>query len=112
MMTANDYQKECLRTVPKNMYKGDELLMALMGLNGEAGECIDLHKKVLYHGHPFDEKRLALELSDTLWYISVAAHAIGYDLETIMKMNVEKLRKRYPDGFSRERSLNRDAGDK
>lgn len=110
-MTINDYQKACLRTVPKNMYKADELLMALMGLNGEAGECIDLHKKVLYHGHPFDEKRLAGELGDVAWYVAVAAHAIGYSLEDIFKINIEKLEKRYPNGFEQSRSMKRAAGD-
>lgn len=109
-MNANEYQKACLRTVPKNMYKADELMMALMGLNGEAGECIDLHKKVLYHGHPFDRTEELLELGDALWYIAVAAHALDCDLETVMQMNIEKLQKRYPEGFSQERSLNRDGG--
>lgn len=111
-MTPNEFQQACLRTVPKNMYIGDERLMALMGLNGEAGECIDLYKKVLYHGHPFDERELMIELGDVLWYVAVAAHALNSDLETIMQMNIEKLQKRYPNGFEQSRSINRDPGDK
>lgn len=111
-MQANDYQQACLRTVPKNMTRFDEALMALMGLNGEAGECIDLYKKVLYHGHPFDREALLRELGDVLWYVAVAAHANDCDLDTIMKMNMDKLQNRYPNGWEASRSLNRDAGDK
>lgn len=111
-MNANEFQQECLRTVPKYMTRGEELLMGLMGLNGEAGECIDLHKKTLFQGHQMDYEHLAKELGDVAWYLAVAAHAIDYDLEKIMQMNVDKLRNRYPNGWEAERSLNRDAGDK
>lgn len=110
-MTPNEYQKECLRTEPKFLTRGEEALMGLMGLNGEAGECIDLYKKTLYHGHPLDREHLAKELGDVAWYLAVTAHAIDYDLESILQMNVDKLRKRYPDGFDEKRSMNRDAGD-
>lgn len=110
-MTVNEYQKECLRTEPKFLTRGDETLMGLMGLNGEAGECIDLYKKVLYHGHPLDREHLAKELGDVAWYLAVTAHAIDYDLETILQMNIDKLYNRYPNGFEEKRSINRDAGD-
>jgi NTP pyrophosphatase (non-canonical NTP hydrolase) len=94
------------------MHRGDEALMALMGLNGEAGECIDYYKKVLYHGHQFDENELLRELGDALWYIAVAAHAFDCSLESVMEMNIEKLKKRYPNGWEPSRSQNRDSGDK
>ena len=58
-----------------------------------------------------DFVRIAKELGDICWYIAEAASAIGYDLETIMQMNIDKLRKRYPEGFSVERSKNRESGD-
>ena len=48
---------------------------------------------------------------DVAWYLAVSAHALGYDLESIMQMNVDKLRKRYPDGFKPELSKNRKEGD-
>ena len=54
---------------------------------------------------------MAKELGDVAWYLAVASAAIGYDLETIMRMNIEKLKKRYPEGFSTERSQNREEGD-
>jgi NTP pyrophosphatase (non-canonical NTP hydrolase) len=82
-----------------------------MGLNGEAGECIDILKKALFQGHDLDKERLAGELGDVAWYLAVSADAIGYDLETIFKKNIEKLNKRYPNGFDAEKSVHRSAGD-
>lgn len=110
-MTANDYQQACLRTesvapnLNNNQYS--RILQGLMGLNGEAGECIDILKKVLFQGHDLDKERLAGELGDVAWYLAVSADAIGYDLETIFKKNIEKLNKRYPNGFDAEKSVHR-----
>ena len=110
-MLINEYQKECLRTMPKFMPRGEETLMGLMGLNSEAGECINLYKKTLFNGDPLDNKQLVSDLGDALWYIAVTAHALDYDLETIMQANIDKLKTKYPNGFSLEESLNRYAGD-
>ena len=115
-LKINEYQKECLRTESGTNYATDSdgqpvsdlrLLNGLMGLNGEAGECIDILKKYLFQGHDLDKKHLAEELGDVAWYLSVAADALGYSLQEIFKMNIEKLRDRYPDGFEEERSINR-----
>lgn len=65
-------------------------------------------KKCLFQGHGLDKEHLAEELGDVAWYLAVSAHAIGMDLESILQGNVDKLRRRYPDGFSTERSVNRD----
>lgn len=54
---------------------------------------------------------LTTKLGDVAWYLAVTAHAIGYDLETVLQMNVDKLRNRYPNGFEKERSLHRQEGD-
>lgn len=54
---------------------------------------------------------MAKELGDVAWYLAVSANAIGYDLETIMQMNVDKLKARYPDGFDAEHSLHRNKDD-
>lgn len=83
----------------------------LMGLNGEAGEAIDILKKHLFQGHELDTAHMAKELGDVAWYLAVSANAIGYDLETIMQMNVDKLKARYPDGFDAEHSLHRNQDD-
>ena len=105
-MDANTYQQAALRTAG-TPYLDDLLMNGVMGLNGEAGECIDMVKKHLFQGHPLDTSKLAEELGDVAWYLAVTARAIDYDLETILKMNVQKLKERYPDGFDEERSNNR-----
>lgn len=112
--TPNLYQVEALRTA-SGMAQGDKhsgrLLNGVMGLCGEAGECIDLVKKHVFQGHDLDKEHLAKELGDVQWYLAVAADGIGYKLAQIMDMNVRKLRMRYPDGFDVERSTHRAAND-
>ena len=110
-MSPNDYQREALRTASGNNQVFPLELNGVMGLAGEAGECVDLMKKHLFQGHALDKEHLAKELGDVAWYLAVTAHAIGYDLETVFRMNIEKLRKRYPDGFDTGRSQHRSPGD-
>lgn len=110
-MTPNDYQQAALRTAPGDLPPERLLLNGLMGLNGEAGEAIDILKKHLFQGHELDTEHMAKELGDVAWYLAVSANAIGYDLETIMQMNVDKLKARYPDGFDAEHSLHRNQDD-
>ena len=122
-MTINEFQRECMQTANEmntkcpitiiiNGVTVDALMVnGLIGLNGEAGEAIDILKKHLFHGHELDREHLAKELGDVAWYLAVTAKAIGYDLETIFQMNIDKLKARYPDGFSTEKSLHRAEGD-
>lgn len=112
-MTINEYQQEALRTEP-NWIKPDRKLrleQGLMGLCGESGEAIDILKKTMFQAHPLDEIHLAKELGDVAWYLAVSADALGYSLEEILKMNIEKLRKRYPETFAANRSIYRDVND-
>ena len=110
-MTPNEYQSEALRTVPSCLSGRSLLLMGVMGLAGESGEAVDLVKKYVFHEHDLDQKHLAKELGDVAWYLAVTAATIGYDLEEILRMNVDKLRKRYPDGFDPDRSNHRSPDD-
>lgn len=94
--------------------ESDNLRLAngLIGLNGEAGEALDIFKKYLFQAHQLDKEHLAKELGDIAWYLAVSANAIGYDLETIFEMNINKLHHRYPgEGFDAEHSINRAEGD-
>ena len=110
-MTINEYQKEALRTANVATQDLPLLINGVLGLVGEAGECADIVKKGYFQGHPICTNHLAKELGDVAWYLAVTAHAIGYDLESILQGNVDKLRSRYPDGFTAWRSLHRKAGD-
>lgn len=110
-MTINEYQKAALRTESKPSDNYPRILNGLMGLNGEAGEAIDILKKHYFQGHELDKWHLAKELGDVAWYLAVSADAIGYDLETIFQMNVDKLSARYKNSFTAEESLHRKVGD-
>jgi NTP pyrophosphatase (non-canonical NTP hydrolase) len=105
--TLNRYQVEALRTAassPDPLWRKNILAL---GLAGETGEVIDLIKKEIGHGHPADPAKVAIELGDLLWYIANLADAYELSMSDIATMNITKLKARYPDGFSTERSLNR-----
>lgn len=112
-MTINEYQRKCLRTEPDELKNKREsrLINGLMGLNGEAGEAIDIMKKYMFQGHKLDHEHLAKELGDVAWYLAVTADALGYDLETVFQLNVDKLSARYPERFDPDLSVNRAEGD-
>lgn len=107
-MTANEYQRLAMKTLNPELDKKDVLINGVMGLCGESGEAIDIVKKWLAQGHALDRDRLAKELGDIAWYLAETAWALDIPLEQILRGNIEKLAKRYPEGFSAERSLSRE----
>ena len=106
-MTIHDYQKLAMTTLNPALNKKDVLINGVMGLCGESGEAIDIVKKWLAQGHELDKERLAKELGDICWYLAETATALDLSLEDIMAANIEKLKKRYPEGFNAERSIHR-----
>lgn len=111
-MDINEYQKLAMTTLNLDLDKKDVLINGVMGLCGESGEAIDIVKKHLAQGHELDTEHLAKELGDIAWYLAETATAIGYDLEDILQMNIDKLKKRYPQGFAADRSIDRQSDDK
>ena len=136
-MTGKEYQKLAMRTndgkgterlevkVWGNYYqdKDDNMLLerdgkdiggvfnACLGLSGEVGELNDMIKKWVFQEKPFDEEHAKKELGDVLWYVAMMCHSFGWDLDEIMQMNVDKLKARYPQGFSVGLANNRKDGD-
>lgn len=106
-MTLNEYQRLAQRTASTKTFS-DKIENGILGLNGEAGECADILKKFFYQGHNFDRQHLAEELGDVLWYAAELAAGLQVRLDDVAQLNIEKLRRRYPDGFEAERSVNRD----
>lgn len=104
-ITANDYQRACLRTAPDDAQEWLE--NAIYGIVGETGEIVDIIKKYKWQGHNLDPEEVMLELGDLLWYCALLASAINYNFGNVMQKNIEKLEKRYPEGFSKERSIHR-----
>ena len=106
-MTVNEYQKLAMTTLNPALDRKDVLINGVMGLCGESGEAIDIVKKWLAQGHELDRQKLAKELGDIAWYLAETATALDMDLEEILEANIEKLRKRYPEGFDSRRSIHR-----
>ena len=106
-MTINEYQKLAMTTLNPRLKQKDVLINGVMGLCGESGEAIDIVKKWLAQGHELDKEKLAKELGDIAWYLAETAHALDIPLEDILQANIDKLKKRYPEGFSSQRSIDR-----
>lgn len=106
-LTLERYQELAKRSAGAGGGGERRLMVAALGLAGEAGEFANLVKKMTAHGHAYDTESLKDELGDVLWYLAEAATASGLDLDEIARENVDKLLKRYPEGFSQENSINR-----
>ena len=107
-MTINEYQKLAMTTLNPALERKDVLINGVMGLCGESGEAIDIVKKWLAQGHELDREKLAKELGDIAWYLAETAWALDIPLEDILQANIDKLKKRYPEGFDTRRSLHRE----
>ncbi len=121
-MNGNEYQRKAMRTnnheagekILASMQAGNntgEILNASLGLSGEVGELNDLLKKWIFHEKNIDREHIKKEIGDIMWYIALMAEAFGFELDSIMITNIEKLEARYPEGFDIARSNNRKEGD-
>lgn len=110
-MTPNEYQRLAMATLNPALKKKDVLINGVMGLCGEAGEAIDIVKKHLAQGHELDREHLIKELGDIAWYLAETATALDVSLEEVLQGNINKLKKRYPEGFSVQDSKERDRND-
>lgn len=108
-LSINGYQHKAMRTAAEQL---KELSYAGLGLTGEAGEVADILKKHLFHGHPLDREAFIKELGDVAWYIALCCTLIGEPMEKVLQANIDKLQKRYPNGFDPERSMHRAEDDK
>lgn len=106
-MDFTEYQELAVVTCNQGLTINEALAMTGLGLGGEAGECVDIIKKHLFHGHELSKDKLTKELGDVLWYIAVMSNCMGINLRDVAEQNIEKLKKRYPEGFSEAASRNR-----
>ena len=94
----------------------ERLLTAGVGLNAEAGEFLEIVKKMIFQGKPWSEdnrEHLVIELGDAIWYIANACMALEVSFDEVVALNVKKLKKRYPGGqFDVYYSENREEGDR
>ena len=103
-ISPDEYQRLAMRTAADGVDWGNVGL----GLAGESGEVADAIKRHLYQGHTLDLPHMKEELGDVLWYAALACKCGGFSMSDVMRGNIEKLKLRYPDGFSAERSRGRD----
>ena len=106
-LTLAEYQRLAARTVNASLSADQRLLDASAGLAEEAGEVLGLVRKHVFMHHDLDTARLTTELGDALWCLTSAAGALGITLEDIAAANLAKLRRRYPNGYSDDASVNR-----
>lgn len=106
-MDFQSYQKAASRTLQCSMTKEQLICNIILGLCGESGEIADYLKKHLFHGHDLDLAILQKEIGDQLWYLFMLAEYYRLDMAKIAQMNIDKLWKRYPNGFNHDDSRKR-----
>ena len=83
-------------SLPEDTFR-ERLMLAGMGLGGEAGEVCDHAKKVAFHGKDMDRDALIKELGDVLWYFSLMLRTNNVTIDEVMEANVFKICDRYPE---------------
>ena len=112
---SKDYKSflESLSTLDGKGANIHRLLTAAVGISAEGGEFMEIVKKVIFQGKPWNEDNhdhLVIELGDVMWYVMQACAALNVSLDDVIKGNVNKLKKRYPGGdfdvhYSENRSI-------
>ena len=114
---SKDYNSfiESLQLLDKQGSNINRLLTAAVGISAEGGEFMEIVKKMVFQGKPWNDdnrKHLTIELGDVMWYVMQACMALEIPLDEVIAGNVEKLKKRYPGGeFNVYQSENRAEGD-
>lgn len=118
-MTVKEYQKLAMRTndgkCTERLLKAcsdtcvdvGAMVMACLGLSGEVGELNDMIKKGIFHGHGINKIEVKKEIGDIMWYVALMCESFDFDMEETAYINIDKLKERYPDGFSEYASQNR-----
>ncbi len=105
-MKFNDYQAGANRTgnvLAESLVSN--LNHAALGLTTEVGEFVSEVKRIVRYNKPCDPKmhdHMVEELGDILWYIALAAEALGVRMEEMAERNLDKLRARFPEKYSDE----------
>lgn len=107
---ANEYQQMAARTINQELNTVQKVQHARDGITSENGEIAGLFQKT-YQGHMLDASHLRSEVGDLLWFVAELCTAMNWRMADVMRMNIEKLKKRYPDGFDEEKSKHRAEGD-
>lgn len=96
-----------LKEIDKDTLKVEDWV----GVAREVGEFNDMIKKWVFHEKELDMEHAKKEMGDVLWYVAMMCESFGWNMEDVMQTNIDKLKARYPEGFSADRSLHRAEGD-
>jgi len=106
------YQDFCETVLSPHIPQLDEetgrLLHAVIGISTEAGELLDALKKALYYKQCLDLPNVEEEMGDILYYLAILANTLHVNLQYIMNQNEEKLKRRYPHGYTDHKAAHRD----
>lgn len=100
------YQLLARRTQRTDLTAGEKLAHAVCGIASEAGEIAGIFQKAM-QGHEVVKSELSKEIGDVLWMLAELCDVFGFDLDEVAEENIEKLKKRYPEGFDPEKSIHR-----
>lgn len=103
----NEYQELARRTQNPHLSFPERRMHALHGIAAEAGEIHGIYQKT-YQGHTLDVDKIVDEMGDLMWFLAELADVLRVSLDDVAHRNVAKLKRRYPDGFSEHRSVNRE----
>ena len=100
---SKDYQSflESLDNLDGEGANIQRLLTAAVGLSAEGGEFMEIVKKMVFQGKPWNDdnrEHLIIELGDVMWYVAQACMALDISFDEVVETNVNKLKKRYPGG--------------
>lgn len=115
MITSENYVENIVRTdceynveLYERLLSKARMLHAAIGLATESAELLDMLKKHIFYGKPFDEVNAKEECGDASWYIGLAIDEMKTTINEVITMNIEKLKLRYPKKFSEDKAINRD----
>ena len=106
-MDIGEFQRRSIRTLNNELTKEEQVANMIIGMFSEGGEIGSEIKKAFYQGHELDRKHLMEELGDLMFYVVNLATLYDLSMENILDYNIEKLKKRYKNGFTTEESINR-----
>lgn len=115
-MDSKTYEIEAAKTLcvnyvkTKDRFQNPKIIDAYHGAAGicaESGELLDAYTKYLWHDRKLEPSNILEEIGDILFYVNAVLKAHGFTFEQAMQVNINKLRNRYGESFSEEKSLNR-----
>lgn len=91
----------------KNASFGEMMIHGVVGSATEVGEQLEALYATIFQGQDFDEINIKEETGDQFWYNAVVAYACGFSFDDAQRINIAKLRARYPNKFTEYDAINR-----